>query len=283
MNKFSTIAAVGLLLLACKKEQKTGPDQLTTQQTIRVPAEAAVNKSSGSEKYNTFYGPVVRMGEGFIRSWINITHDDKPLAIGIEMTEGALQHDHEAGEHESGEHSHGNEHVLPLHQKGKALTPFDHVSVNWSGAGHPPPGIYTVPHLDIHFYKIKVEERRSIPSYAEATAAFENNPPAGYLPGGYKKAPAGEPRMGAHWMDVTSPEFQGQPFTHTFVFGSYDGKVNFYEPMVTITTMQSGTTIRRDIRQPQYFDPVNTYYPTVYSIWKDGNRHYVAMDGMVWR
>ena len=89
--------------------------------------------------------------------------------------------------------------------------------------------------------------------------------------------------MGAHWMDVTSPEFHGQPFTHTFVYGSYDGKVTFLEPMVSITTLQSGATIHKAIRQPQHFDPVNTYYPTQYSIWKSGNRHYVAMDEMVWR
>ena len=61
---------------------------------------------------------------------------------------------------------------------------------------------------------------------------------------GAKPLPAGEmpatyintglvPTMGAHWIDVTAPELNGQPFTETFIFGSFDGKMTFYEPMIT--------------------------------------------------
>jgi len=86
-------------------------------------------------------------------------------------------------------------------------------------------------------------------------------------------------------MDVLSPEFNGQPFTHTFIYGSYDGKVNFLEPMATLSFLSGGTTVHKAIRQPQLFDPMNRYYPTRYNIWKneDNNRHYIAMDQMVWR
>jgi hypothetical protein len=106
--------------------------------------------------------------------------------------------------------------------------------MGFMAAGHPPPGIYSVPHFDFHFYKMPLAERLAIPPYPQAMAAFNNNPLPGYLPTAYVKAPAGEAKMGAHWMDVTSPEFNGQPFTHTFVYGSYDGKVNFLEPMATL-------------------------------------------------
>lgn len=276
MSKYFVIAATMLCLIACQKE-KNSQKELPANQTIRVPAEIA-QSNLGSDKYNTFYGPAVRIKEGFARSWINITHDNKPLALGIEMTQGTLH-----SEGTDGGHVHGNENILPLHQKAKELTPFDHINFNWSQNGHPPPGIYNVPHLDLHFYKMPLEERLLIPSYPEATAAFDLNPPAGFLPGGYIKSPGGEAKMGAHWMDVTSPEFQNQPFTHTLVYGSYNGKVTFYEPMVTISTLQSGATLQKEIRQPQHFDPVNTYYPTRYGIWKEGNRHYVAMEGMTWR
>ena len=46
-----------------------------------------------------------------------------------------------------------------------------------------------------------------------------------------------------------------------------------------------GTTVHKAIRQPQFFDPINTYYPTRYNIWKneDNNRHYIAMDQMILR
>lgn len=273
MKKLLLITTAMLMLVSCKKEA-IHKDNSGVQGTIQVPGDI-IDCDPATGKYNTFYGPAVQMGEGFARSWINITHDNTPLAIGIELTEGALDH----GMEESG-HMHGNEHILPLHQKAKALTPFDHISANWSAEGHPPPGIYTVPHFDMHFYMIPLEQRLLIPPYPQAVTQFENNPPAGYLPTAYVKAPAGEAKMGAHWMDVLSGEFSGQPFTHTFVYGSYDGKVNFYEPMVTLATLASGVTIQKAIRQPHYFNPTNTYYPTRYSIWKESDRHYVAMDEM---
>lgn len=248
-----------------------------------MPFEAPTSARALEEiRYNTFYGPTVQFGEGHVRSWVNVTHEDKPLAIGIEFTEGALQqvHDHVGT---TGEH--GHEALLALHQKAAALMPFDHVTMGFMAAGHPPPGIYSVPHFDFHFYKMPLADRLAIPAYSMAMPAFNNNPPAGYLPPLYVKSPAGEARMGAHWMDVTSPEFNGQPFTHTFVYGSYDGKVNFLEPMATLAFLESGATVHKAIRQPQLFDPANTYYPTRFNIWKNARnkRHYLAMDEMVWR
>ncbi|MBB1283882.1 hypothetical protein HRH25_05820 [Flavisolibacter sp. BT320] len=283
MKKLMTMAATVLLLSACQKNaDHSAKDELSTGEKIVIPGEGNLNaRSSQEEKYNTFYGPAVQFGKGHVRSWVNISHEDKPLAIGMEFTEGVLHQEHS---HEGGD-AHGHEVLLQLHQKAKGLMPFDHLTMGYMAEGHPPPGIYSVPHFDFHFYKISLEERLAIPSYPEAMAAFNNNPPAGYIPLAYVKAPAGEARMGAHWMDVLSPEFNGQPFTHTFVYGSYDGKVNFLEPMASIAFIQEGTTVQKAIRQPQLFDPVNTYYPTRYNIWKDEkkDRHYIALDQMVWR
>lgn len=283
MKKLMTLAVTGILLSACQKNaDQAAKDELSTQEKIVVPVGGHVNgRSSQEDKYNTFYGPAVQFGKGHVRSWINISHEDKPLAIGLEFTEGVLQQEHT---HEGGD-AHGHEVLLRLHQKAMGLTPFDHLTMGYMAEGHPPPGIYSIPHFDFHFYKMPLAERLAIPSYPEAVAAFENNPPAGYIPPAYVKSPAGEAKMGAHWMDVLSPEFNGQVFTHTFVYGSYDGKVNFLEPMASLAFLKEGTTVQKAIRQPQFFDPTNTYYPTRYSIWKDEkmDRHYIALDQMVWR
>lgn len=283
MKKLTAILATGLLLTACQKNNSESfKDQLASQEKILIPAEgSSVARSSQGEHYNTFYGPTVQFGEGHVRSWANISHDDKPLAIGMEFTNGVLHQQHAHGNGET----HGHEVLLPLHQKARALMPFDHLTMGFMAAGHPPPGIYSVPHFDFHFYKMPLADRLAIPAYPQAMAAFNNNPPSGYLPPAYVKGPAGEARMGAHWMDVLSPEFNGQPFTHTFVYGSYDGNVNFLEPMVSLAFLTGGTTVHKAIRQPQLFDPINTYYPTRYNVWKneDNNRHYIALDQMVWR
>ncbi len=284
MKKLTTLILAGILVSSCqKKNEIANVDSLNGNEKIMIPIEASTSARTEDEiKYNTFYGPTVQFGEGHVRSWANITHEDKPLAIGIEFTEGAL---HQVHDHNGGTGEHGHEALLQLHQKAAALMPFDHLTMGFMAAGHPPPGIYSVPHFDFHFYKMTLSERLAIPAYPAALAAFNNNPAAGYLPPLYAKAPAGEARMGAHWMDVTSPEFNGQPFTYTFVYGSYDGKVNFLEPMATLAFLESGTTVHKAIRQPQLFDPANTYYPTRYNIWKNGsnNRHYLALDEMVWR
>ncbi len=49
----------------------------------------------------------------------------------------------------------------------------------------------------------------------------------------------GVPQMGAHWVDVTSPELNGSTFAQTFIYGSYDGQVNFYEPMITLDFLKN--------------------------------------------
>ena len=275
------------LYSSCKKSNLPAPkDLLSDESKISLPGDVIQSggpsaRTTTGVEYNTFYGPVVSMGEGRIRSWVNISHDNQALAIGIEMTDGALQLQKEVPQDDGP----SMEFVLPLHQKAEVLTPFRHIVVNWNPNGHPPALIYTIPHFDFHFYKMSLDERLAIPSYQTDPSGFDVNPPAGYLPEGYIKSPGGEANMGAHWMDVTSPEFHGQPFTHTFVYGSYNGKVTFIEPMVTMATLQSGATIQKLIRQPKYVDPAGKYYPTRYNIWKDqdNDRHYIALDQMLLR
>lgn len=56
---------------------------------------------------------------------------------------------------------------------------------------------------------------------------------------------ANVPLMGLHWFDVRSPELQGivgapekaKPFTKTFIYGSFDGRFVFAEPMITRATI----------------------------------------------
>ncbi|MEJ7675208.1 MAG: hypothetical protein WKF59_21510 [Chitinophagaceae bacterium] len=41
-------------------------------------------------------------------------------------------------------------------------------------------------------------------------------------------------------------------FIMCMIYGSYNGVVNFVEPMVTLATLQAGTTINIPYAQPQY-------------------------------
>lgn len=269
------------------------PDQTTkidaafpeNDQTIIVmPSEGGGGAAfrTDEEKYNTFYGPQVQMGNGHVRSWINITHDGKPLAIGVEMTDGALwglptdPENHEAATY-----------ILNLHQKAKAVTPFNHIMMNWNVHGHEPPHVYDVPHFDFHFYKVSAEEVMNTTDPVK----FDIWPPAGYIPVAYFNPGGGVPMMGSHWIDGLSPEVQppASPmhaaFTHTFIYGSYDGAVTFVEPMITHAVLNGGDEVHKWYRQPTLFSPTGTNYPQRYNIWKDNSngRHYVSLDQMMMR
>lgn len=280
-------AVVIASLVSCNKMDVKNP-ALTNESfasndntTIVMPdATVSERTDNSSVKYNTFYGPEQQMGNGHVRSWINISHDGKPLAIGIEMTDGALQ-----GLTQDPNNFAASTFELSLHQKAKSTTPFDHIVIDWNPQGHEP-AQYQVPHFDFHFYKISQAAQMAIPPYTTNSAAlFDLNPPTGYMPTQYWHTPGGVPQMGAHWVDLLSPEFHGQPFTYTFIYGSFDGHVIFDEPMITMAILQSGVTVHSNFRQPQFFDPTNTYYPTRLNIWKNPTnmRHYVSLDLMVWR
>ena len=58
---------------------------------------------------------------------------------------------------------------------------------------------------------------------------------------------AAEPAMGVHWIDSNAPELNGGEFTETWIHGTYDGKVIFYEPMLTYSFLKSITDWSRSI------------------------------------
>lgn len=130
-----------------------------------------------------------------------------------------------------------------------------------------------------------LSDQLAIPSYDEAPAKFDNLPSSEYIPALYFRGPGGVPQMGVHWVDLLSPEFNGQPFTTTIIYGSYDGKVTFLEPMITSDVIQSRITVHKDVRQPARFSPENKYYPTKLSIWYNERtgRQYVSLHDMVLR
>ena len=110
-------------------------------------------------------------------------------------------------------------------------------------------------------------------------------PPAEFRPPFYVPTDGYELYMGKHWINVLSPEFQGSTFTHTFIYGSYDGEFIFYEPMITRDFLMEKTTGQYPITQPANFQRTGYYYPTLYSINYDATRkeYTVLLEGMVYR
>ena len=162
---------------------------------------------------------------------------------------------------------------------------YQHLSLDWNAMGHEPAGVYDKPHFDFHFYSINQAERIAIdpadPAFATKAA---NHPAAGFMPQGYVPVPPPVPAMGVHWIDPTSPELNGQPFTRTFIYGSWNGAMTFAEPMITRAFL---------LTKPNATNPVPTadraavpgLYPKAYAVRfnQATSRYEVALTNLISR
>jgi hypothetical protein len=230
---------------------------------------------------HTYRGPIVKLGNGTIRSYFTVSPTGVPLRLGMELTDAAL-----TGLPTDPMDFMGNSVELAIPQKAKDMTAFEHIVVDWNPAGHPPHGVYDESHFDFHFYKISSKERKTIAPYSPETAAlYDKLPPAGYVPPTFVPTPEGVPLMGKHWVDTQAPEYNGGMFTKTFIYGTYNGAVTFYEPMATHQLIESGVTSSTAFDQPMHVAPGDTYYPTTYDIGRDAKKHThtISLANFVWR
>ncbi len=228
-----------------------------------------------------FTGETRLIGNGAAWAWVERDAKGAPVRIGVTFTETALSGlpaEPPSPEQENWEHP------LPLPARA-AVPPFTHITMNWNPRGHIPPGIYDVPHFDFHFYTIDPEQREKITCKGADYEKCFNKPDAKYLPQDYILPPGTEfPKMGVHWIDPSSPEFNKQPFTKTFIYGSYDGQVAFLEPMATMSYLATKPHIAETVKPPAEYQR-HGHYPAAYSLKYDPARkeYTVALEGLSWR
>ena len=278
-----------LALAACSNTPNT---EAPSPQTDRVPAEVA-----GTYRH---YGTAHTLGAGKARAYVVLDeqNNNRPLEVGVALSAGALdQLPAPAAPLPGGGHNHADSHEYLLTLPAGHGTRYQFIKMDWNAAGHEPPGIYDVPHFDFHFYTISQAARLAIdpddPAYATKAARF---PAPAYVPPRYMVLPPPPapvevvPRMGVHWLDVTSPELQPptspshRPFTHTFIHGSWDGHFIFDEPMITRAFLLSKPDITVPLPQAAEVEAPG-YYPTTYRILYDASaREYrIALGSLVKR
>ena len=256
------VLGLTVMFLSCSNEE-------ALKSTNEASNKTFLEQNDSQMKYNVFKGPQVALGDGKVRSWVSLRKDGFPLEIGVEFTPKAF-------ENLSLAPSNYATIVVPLHQKARAATPFDHIGLNWNPEGHPPVGVFSAPHFDVHFYMISQAERMAIPAWSPSSdAAFNNYPPLGYMPDSYFTPPGvdtAEPEMGKHWLPVNLGDFL--PFSKIMILGSYDGKFTFVEPMVTLDYLLSNAEMSYAYPQPMSFE-VNGNYPTKYNIYRETKKGHV--------
>lgn len=267
------IALVVLFFFFSCSQDETNKSDLQTNDSQSLTAKIS------KDKLNVFKGPENTLGNGKVRSWISVNKENgMPVEIGIEITARAF-----TGLPDADPGVELPVYIVPLHLKAKQLTPFDHIGLNWNPHGHQPEHVFDVPHFDIHFYMISVEEQMAIPEWSPATdAAFNSYPPLGYLPADYGTPPGpatAEPQMGKHWAPNNLPDFL--PFSKILIYGTYNSKLIFVEPMVTLEYFLSKPENNPILySQPDFFEKAGNY-PTKYSVYYDaatGNTYVTLTD-----
>lgn len=288
---------------------------LTVWQVAASPAPQS-RARGGFPPPQTAWGPAESLGNGEIQTFVTLTRSGKPIFVGVrfdaqvlsglpqEMSDGAW----DIIDPDTGDviwHCCGHETILDFPPEGSA-TPFKFFIANWNPHGHVPPGVYDTPHFDFHFYTITDAERKQITTpggpdemclveqpdgstapvpltcdlYERAVAPL----PADQQPPNNVNVNAVEPGMGNHLIDLSSPEFTGGAFSHTWIYGAFDGRLIFHEPMITVAFFeQLQDEVCVPIGTPQAM-PDAGYYPTEYCMRYLGNQdaYTVTLESFQW-
>jgi uncharacterized protein len=242
---------------------------------LSIVALALACNDSTSPSTQTFRGADVVVGGGTAHTEA-VFAGDTITSVSVVFTDAALTNLPTALP--------GSEFILPM-PIGTPSSVFNHMGLNWNPQGHPPPMVYTVPHFDVHYYFISQAQRATMtpadPAFVTKAAMA---PAAGLVPPNYVADPQAVPMMGTHYTDVTSAEYHGQTFTNTLVYGYYEGKMIFIEPMMTAAFLATQANQTKAIPVPATY-PSAGRYPTSYTVSHDATakEYRIRLDGFVTR
>ena len=254
---------------------------------VVVAAAAAVLLSTGSSFASELAGVSAALGQGTVQSYTLLGADGAPTEIGVTLSAGAFEglpdepnntsrcvdFDGNGTINASGECEGDLQLNLPFAAElaGREDIPFVFAMVNYQPHGHPPLA-WAVPHFDIHFYSItpaEVEAIRTGPCEffidCDVREQAIKPVPAAYVHPDHVDVGAAVGLMGNHLIDIKTPELAkgGPPFTHTWIYGAFDGRIIFHEVMATNEFLASTPDLCADIKQPEAWQRAG-YYPTRY-------------------
>ncbi|MGH6920625.1 MAG: hypothetical protein ACREJ0_23310 [Geminicoccaceae bacterium] len=257
----------------------------------------------------TLRGEAQKLGNGSAQLYVALDAAGAPEALGVSFDQSMLEglptmpntwsrcfDKNGNGQIDPHGECHGDyELEFALPQELAGVMPFAWVSVNWNPMGHTPPAppVWAVPHLDFHFYMMPREAVRQIRPgpcaeliHCDDFRRAQMPVPAQYVHADHIDVGAAVNDMGNHLIDSKTPELApgGPAFTHTFIFGAYDGQITFYEPMITLAYLESRPDSCVPIKQPQAW-ATEGYYPTTYCIRYLANdeRYTVSLEDFVHR
>jgi hypothetical protein len=270
--------------------------------TLSAPA-------AGSRAATILHGPAVPVGSGTARMFVERSPDGQPRTVGIALSKAALSglaprmnttsrcYDR----NRDGTIAHGEclgDYQAELAMPGTASDlrlPFRWATVNWNPEGHLPPAphVWSAAHFDFHFFIAEPELIRGIRTgpcaefiHCEDSARATTPLPARHAPQDYINVGAAVAAMGNHLVDARDPELADPTlgFSHTFIYGTYDGRLIFLEPMVSHAFLSRRPQDCRPLRVPKAYATTG-YYPTSYCVRHDSASatYRVTLEGLVLR
>ena len=282
---------------------------LITLAALAVGAAAASWPSKWDDEARVLDGPTAVVGNGTARLFVERGSDGKPSAIGIALSEGALAglstHMNSTSrcfdKNGDGTLAHGeclgDDQVnleLPAGTEKLGL-PFRWAMVNWNPEGHmhPAPPVWSAAHFDFHFY---IATRATIDAIRPGPCAeiidcedFKRASmplPVDQVPEGHIDVGAAVAAMGNHLVDSKDPELADPSlgFSSTFIYGTYDGRMIFLEPMVSHAFLASKPDRCTPVRWAKTVAETG-YYPTRYCVRYDvtAKEYRVSLEGLTYR
>jgi hypothetical protein len=243
-----------------------------------------------------------------VSTYAEFDDGDLPTAIGVVYSSGALEglptepsDQHHCFDRDGDGRLEVDTECIPTHEfviplpdavSNRSDVPFKWVLFNWNPAGHIPPGIYDVPHFDVHFYMVPIA---SVLALEDGPCGLEfircdqhelaKKPlPPNYMNPDFQDVDAVVPAMGNHLIDLTGPEFSGEEWKRSWIFGVYDSEVIFYEEMLTRAFMLSQPDACYPIKSPPAVAR-SGFYPTESCVRHDAEtgEYTVSMEGFEFR
>jgi hypothetical protein len=249
----------------------------------------------------TEFGAPVRLGDGTARTYVR-SKNGVPREIGVVIdfaatdsmpfwppSDGGRCYDVDGDGRVDQLTECAGGYYLPLLMPPNVPAPYRWVLLNWNPFGHPPPGVYDVPHFDMHFYVVPRSAVAPIRlGKCDLLVACDQIPeiakplPARYVPSGY---PASMPDtievgMGDH-LDTGAGFVNGA----TFIYGAIGGSLAFLEPMVKLDALRhappGGPRQCTPVAQPPAWER-DGWYPTRYCLGQTTSGGFqVSLDGLV--
>jgi hypothetical protein len=249
------------------------PRQRARRSLFAILPALAVALAAGSGtahgKSASYDGKSVRIGHGSAHTVVRTDASGRPASIGVVFTPGMLDDLPRAAKGADPDFPY----PLPMPAHGPR-TVVDHVVVNWESVGHPPPHVYDVPHFDFHFYFVSRAAQMKVAFKSENDSGDPaQQPPAALLPDGYVVPPGtAVSQMGVHAVDPGAAEFHGQPFTATLIYGYFNKRQTFVEPMASLAYLKSKPSFSAPVARPASYTKPGAY-PSAYSIKYDSARN----------